>query len=137
MAYPGSYPQSALNTPGRTFSGRGNYPISPRTPASTYDDFSRYPYGEPRIAQYDDSPDSYTGYGDVSRRYSSSRQAAFNDRYWQDLPSQTTPYKSPAAYPSAAHATPTSSYSRSGYGQTPRLGGYYGNGGMYCLRAWI
>ncbi|THH08129.1 hypothetical protein EW145_g2911 [Phellinidium pouzarii] len=61
MAYSGAYATQALTHP--SYSGRGanNYPYSPHTPAPGYDDYSRYPYGEPA---YDDSAD-YAGYGDL------------------------------------------------------------------------
>ena len=58
MAYGAAYPSQALT---HSYSGRGGY-TTPRTPAPFYDDYSRYPYGEPT---YDDYVSDYAGRGDV------------------------------------------------------------------------
>lgn len=62
MAYGQAYTPQALT---HSYSGRGGY-MTPRTPGPGYEDYGRYPYGEP---VYDDTAAAadYTGYGDVSR----------------------------------------------------------------------
>ena len=57
MSYGGVYTPHAMS---HSISSRSGYP-TPRTPGPGYDDYSRYPYGEP---VYDDA--DYTGYDDVS-----------------------------------------------------------------------
>ncbi|KAI5124787.1 hypothetical protein M0805_005421 [Coniferiporia weirii] len=61
MAYTSAYASQALTHP--SYSTQRAYPYSPRTPGPGYDDYSRYPYGEPA---YDDSAD-YAGYSDLHR----------------------------------------------------------------------
>lgn len=55
MSYGGVYTPHAMS---HSISSRSGYP-TPRTPGPAYDDFSRYPYGDP---VYDEG--EYTGYED-------------------------------------------------------------------------
>lgn len=59
MAYAGYAATPALT---HTYSSRSGY-ATPRTPGPGYDDYSRYPYGDP---VYGDATSEYAGYGDVS-----------------------------------------------------------------------
>ncbi|KAL5508077.1 hypothetical protein ACEPAH_5695 [Sanghuangporus vaninii] len=131
MAYAG-YATPALT---HTYSSRSGYP-TPRTPGPGYDDYGRYPYGDP---VYDDTPD-YAGYGDT--RYSSGYSAyaptrtgshygstyddlALNRRssyYGTDLdytvPYVNTPYAAGAMTPSRSRR---SSYGLDYNGRVPRI----------------
>ncbi|KAL5527559.1 hypothetical protein ACEPAG_6360 [Sanghuangporus baumii] len=131
MAYAG-YATPALT---HTYSSRSGYP-TPRTPGPGYDDYGRYPYGDP---VYDDTAD-YAGYGDT--RYSSGYSAyaptrtgshygstyddlALNRRssyFGTDLdytvPYVNTPYTAGAMTPSRSRR---SSYGLDYNGRVPRI----------------
>lgn len=57
MSYGGVYTPQPLS---HSISSRSGYP-TPRTPGPGFDDYSRYPYGEP---EYDNDAADYAGYED-------------------------------------------------------------------------
>ncbi|PAV21102.1 hypothetical protein PNOK_0372900 [Pyrrhoderma noxium] len=138
MAYGAAYPSQALT---HSYSGRGGY-TTPRTPAPFYDDYSRYPYGEPT---YDDYVSDYAGRGDAygssypSYSRSNSHYGAYDDLalnrhssyYGNDL-DYGTPYTT--AYSAAGAVTPSrsrhASYDYRGSASRIRFRSKYSNSGM-------